>query len=667
MKLYSNEIVFRGHPDKVADQISDALLDKYLMQDKNTRAGIEVVGGKNKIFVTGEVASKAKVNADYVVKRVLGSVGYNPYAYEVINNIGLQSEDIAQGVDVGGAGDQGMMFGYACNNTSKLLPKAMVILQYLSRYYDLLRQKDNRFLPDGKAQITGYYDNDFNLVKIKTFTISYQNTELDRHETDEIIKQKALEICNIYNIGVEEFLINPTGKFLIGGFDGDAGLTGRKIVVDNYQSFANVGGGAFCVDGDTEYLTKDGWMSMNNYKEGTEIAQWNNGVLEFVKPQAYIKCKANNLYHITSPTSYDMVLSDKHDLVIKTSKGNIIKKQLREILDENLNVKNGNIGSVPMFFTYQNDLKGIDLSENEIRLQIAYCADGSMLSSKHWNGRIRVKKNYKKERLEYLLAITNTNYKASQDGDCSIYYFNPPINNKSLKECFGECNYNQFKVIADEIFRWDGSIEDKVFRTTLKDDADFIQFVLMSVLGTRVSIGRDDRVGELTYNGYERKSVCYEVRVCKNKYSALRFNKTGKFQIEIKPFISNDGFMYCFSVDSGMLILRRNDRVFITGNSGKDSTKVDRSGAYKARHIARKILLENSLKWCEVQLSYAIGIAEPLAIYIDSNIGNINPSKDLYEECIPSNIIKQFNLTEPIYEETAMFGHFGNSQFVWER
>ena len=667
MKLFSNEIVFRGHPDKVCDQISDAILDECLRQDKYSRVAVETMGGKGKIFVTGEITTNAKLDVEQIIKGVLVDIGYSADEYEIINNIGKQSLDIALGVDIGGAGDQGMMFGYACNDTEELLPLAQVILQKLSKEYFKLTKMFGDFLPDGKAQITGYYDDDFKLTKIKTFTISYQNTETDRKITDGLLKKIAINICKFYDIEVEEFLINPTGKFLIGGFEGDAGLTGRKIVVDTYHSFANVGGGAFCVDGDTEYLTKDGWMSMNNYKEGTEIAQWNNGVLEFVKPQAYIKCKANNLYHITSPTSYDMVLSDKHDLVIKTSKGNIIKKQLREILDENLNVKNGNSGSVPMFFTYQNDLKGIDLSENEIRLQIAYCADGSMLSSKPWNGRIRVKKNYKKERLEYLLAITNTNYKASQDGDCSIYYFNPPINNKSLKECFGECNYNQFKVIADEIFRWDGSIEDKVFRTTLKDDADFIQFVLMSVLGTRVSIGRDDRVGELTYNGYERKSVCYEVRVCKNKYSALRFNKTGKFQIEIKPFISNDGFMYCFSVDSGMLILRRNDRVFITGNSGKDSTKVDRSGAYKARQIARKILLENSLKWCEVQLSYAIGIAEPLAIYIDSNIGNINPSKDLYQECIPSNIIKQFNLTEPIYEETAMFGHFGNSQFVWER
>ena len=166
-KLYSNEIVFRGHPwpDKVADQISDALLDAYLQQDKNSRCGIETVGGKGKIFITGEVTSTASVNVEEVVKRVLSDVGYSTN-YEIINNIGQQSPDIALGTndDVGGAGDQGMMFGYACNQTEEMLPTAMVILQKLSKQYDELRKKDARFLPDGKAQITAYYDDEMNLL-----------------------------------------------------------------------------------------------------------------------------------------------------------------------------------------------------------------------------------------------------------------------------------------------------------------------------------------------------------------------------------------------------------------------------------------------------------------------------------------------------------------------
>ncbi len=246
MRLFSNEIVFRGHPDKVCDQISDALLDEYIKGDKKSRCAIETVGGKGKIFITGEVTSNSSVDVESVVKRVLMDVGYS-LDYEIINNLGVQSIDIALGTndDVLGAGDQGMMFGYACDDNIYYLPTAMVILKELSREYDNILKKDNRFKSDGKAQITGYYDDNMKLIKIKTFTISYQNTEKERKSTDKIIIDICNSICSKYNIEVEDYLINPTGKFEIGGFLGDAGLTGRKIVVDSYQGFAPVGGGAF--------------------------------------------------------------------------------------------------------------------------------------------------------------------------------------------------------------------------------------------------------------------------------------------------------------------------------------------------------------------------------------------------------------------------------------
>lgn len=246
MRLYTNEIVFRGHPDKVCDQISDALLDAYLKEDKHSRCGIEVMGGKGKIFITGEVTSKASVDVESIVKRVLKDVGYDTN-YEIINNLGKQSPDIAMGTndEVGGAGDQGMMFGYACNDTKELLPIAMVILQRFSKWYDKERLNCSYLRSDGKAEITGCYDDNMKLKKIKYFTISYQNDEEHRDYTDNLIKEACLSICKDYDIEIEEFLINPTGRFEIGGFEGDSGLTGRKIVVDSYQSFARVGGGAF--------------------------------------------------------------------------------------------------------------------------------------------------------------------------------------------------------------------------------------------------------------------------------------------------------------------------------------------------------------------------------------------------------------------------------------
>ncbi len=245
--IYSNEIVFRGHPDKVCDQISDALLDAYLEEDKNSRCGIEVVGGKGLIVVTGEVTSIGKVDVEKTVKRVLKDIGYKN-DYKIINNLGIQSADIALGTNekVMGAGDQGMMFGYATNETKEYLPKAMVILQKLSMAYDELRKKESDiFYPDGKAQITGYYDENMHLKKIKTFLISYNNSEEKREYSDQKLIDICNKICKEENVEVEEYIINPTGKFKIGGFEGDSGLTGRKIVVDSYHSFAKVGGGAF--------------------------------------------------------------------------------------------------------------------------------------------------------------------------------------------------------------------------------------------------------------------------------------------------------------------------------------------------------------------------------------------------------------------------------------
>ena len=248
MKLFSNEIVFRGHPDKVCDQISSAILDECLRQDETSRCGIEVMGGKGKIFITGEITSNAKFDVEKIARRVLRDIGYRD-DYEIIDNLGKQSADIALGTndEVSGAGDQGMMFGYACSDTEKYLPVAMVILQELSMKYDELVHSDEDFYPDGKAQITGIYDDDFNLLKIKDFTISYNNSERNRERTDKILKDIVNEICQRYDLEIERFLINPTGRFEIGGFEGDAGLTGRKIVVDAYQSFSNVGGG--CMNG----------------------------------------------------------------------------------------------------------------------------------------------------------------------------------------------------------------------------------------------------------------------------------------------------------------------------------------------------------------------------------------------------------------------------------
>ena len=659
-KLYSNEIVFRSHPDKVADQIAAAILQECMSQDKNTRAGIEVAGGKGKIILTGEITTKAKFNVKNIVKAVLTDVGYST-KYKIINNLGVQSPDIAQGVDVGGAGDQGMMFGYACNEPKQYLPKAMVILQRFAKWYDLVRWAQPwLFYPDGKAQITGVYDENFKLLRIKTFLVSYQNPENNRATSDKLIKRAINRICEGFGVKVEQILINPTGKFLIGGFDGDAGLTGRKIVVDAYQSFANVGGG--CVDADTEYLTNKGWKKISNFTTGDLVGQWDNGKLEFVKPINYIKLPAEKMYHFKTTQNVDMVLSENHNFLYRTSKGNYQKKKVHEILKE-YERPQGSRAEIPLFFKYDFDKNGIELSNNDIKLQVAICADGTLLAdSKKWDCRIRVKKHYKIKALRKILEYKD--YSETKDNEFSIFWLKAPIYSKDLYKCFSGVNRTQASIIVEEVLKWDGDRVSK-FRTTKKQDADFIQFLYMGLYGRFASITIDDRVGELQ-GKYTRKSIDYLVQYKKVKYSnCLRKKLERHSKLEITE--EKHDLMYCINVPSHNLVLRRNNRVFITGNcmNGKDPSKVDFSAAHKARQLAVRFLKIYHLKWCEVQLSYAIGMDEPLAIYIDSDKGNIEVPKRIYKECTPRRIREDLGLDIINYYDLAKYGHFtGEEKYV---
>ena len=264
-KYYSNEIVFRGHPDKVCDQISDALLTAYLSGDENSRCGIEVMGGKGKIFITGEVTSKANVDVDEIVRSVLRDVGYDSHRYEIVNNIGLQSADIALGTNdnVGGAGDQGMMFGYATNETENYMPVSLDLSHLIvSTLADIRREgKEMTYLrPDSKSQVTVQYSDDGTPERIDTIVVSTQHDEFDDDDERMLATIKA-DVLNILIPRVKaqiksekvlklfddqiKYYVNPTGKFVIGGPHGDTGLTGRKIIVDTYGGKGAHGGGAF--------------------------------------------------------------------------------------------------------------------------------------------------------------------------------------------------------------------------------------------------------------------------------------------------------------------------------------------------------------------------------------------------------------------------------------
>ncbi len=240
-KFITVESVTDGHPDKVCDQISDAILDAYLAQDPNSRVAIETFGCHGLLVIGGEVTSKGNVNPIEIVQRVYKDIGYHE-DLEIITRIEKQSLDIAQGVDTGGAGDQGIMYGFATDETPEFLPKEIVLVHKITKALAEFRRHNPEFAwlkPDGKAQITLQGN------KLKTILISVQHDkDIEQDELKSLIIKKFLPTL-VEDLSDVEFLINPTGKFELGGFEADTGLTGRKIMVDTYCGLMPHGGGAF--------------------------------------------------------------------------------------------------------------------------------------------------------------------------------------------------------------------------------------------------------------------------------------------------------------------------------------------------------------------------------------------------------------------------------------
>ncbi len=239
-KNYTVESVTSGHPDKICDQISDAVLDECLKQDPFSRVAVEVFGGHGLVVVGGEITSKAEVDFSGVAKKVYRDIGHNG-EIKVISNVFKQSPDIAQGVDTGGAGDQGIMYGYATNETEQFLPVGVVLSHKLARQLEDARRsnKITWLKPDGKSQVT------IENGKVKTVLVSTQHEDgIDNAEIRAaVIKNIIASVLG--DISGVEILVNPTGKFVQGGFDADTGLTGRKLMVDTYGGLIPHGGGCF--------------------------------------------------------------------------------------------------------------------------------------------------------------------------------------------------------------------------------------------------------------------------------------------------------------------------------------------------------------------------------------------------------------------------------------
>lgn len=254
--LFTSESVTEGHPDKISDQISDAVLDAVLAVDPTGRVACETLVTTGLVVIAGEITTKANINFDKIARQVINEIGYNDASYgfdcntcSVLRAVGTQSPDIAQGVDTGGAGDQGLMFGYACNETPELMPLPIQLAHNLSRKLSEVRRNGTLgyLRPDGKSQVSVEYANGKPL-RVEAVVISSQHAdEVTTEQLREDILEKVIKTTIDSDLLDEEtkYHINPTGRFVVGGPMGDAGLTGRKIIVDTYGGYAPHGGGAF--------------------------------------------------------------------------------------------------------------------------------------------------------------------------------------------------------------------------------------------------------------------------------------------------------------------------------------------------------------------------------------------------------------------------------------
>jgi len=255
--LFTSESVTEGHPDKIADQISDAILDACFEQDPFSRVACETLTATGLVVIAGEITTKAYVDFQSLVRGVVASIGYDNALYgfdsntcAVISSINKQSGDIAMGVDTGGAGDQGMMFGYASNETPELMPTAISLAHKLCLKLTEVRKKGllPYLRPDGKSQVTVEYDENHKPVRIDAVVISTQHAEtVTTEELRADILKHVIQATLPATLLDEDtkYHINPTGRFVIGGPMGDTGLTGRKIIVDTYGGMGRHGGGAF--------------------------------------------------------------------------------------------------------------------------------------------------------------------------------------------------------------------------------------------------------------------------------------------------------------------------------------------------------------------------------------------------------------------------------------
>lgn len=434
--------------------------------------------------------------------------------------------------------------------------------------------------------ILEYHDNgNFNVVKnidkLKKMINTEQVADYFEYQAVSVGLNKS-KSCNIQTLTLDDNFIKSCENGEELGFS----ISKKCPILNSYTmgihkaSTTLLGGYSGCVDADTEFFNGKEWKRIVNYDKNDMVLQYNKDKsATLVYPQQYHKYPAKTLTQFESKYGINQVLSDEHNVVYYGRRHeNIIIKSFKEIKDKHVKTKKGFSGRFITHFSYGD--KGIDLTNEQIMLQVAVIADGTINEYGDKPCRFHIKKDRKKQRLRYLFELNKIDYREKEsavDGYVD-FYIDPPTKEKTFGAHWYKCTQEQLKIIADECLLWDSSPTNnkKIFSTNDKASADFIQFAFSSN-GMRARVSRHNRVSQKYITGekeYERKTEEYQVTVAQNS-GLVSILASGDKKIRMKDYQTRDGFKYCFTVESSMLVLRRDGCIFITGNSGKTSYIID--------------------------------------------------------------------------------------------
>ncbi len=821
MKKYviTSESVTEGHPDKVCDQISDAILDNLIAQDPNSRVAVETMVTTGSVHVAGEITTRGFLDVQRIARDVLKEIGYTDPRFGIdYEDAGVwvsihgQSTDISQGVTEGigddkeqGAGDQGMMYGYACNETEEYMPLPIVLAHKLTQRLSIVRKTGiiKGLGPDGKSQVSIEYE-DEKPKRITSVVIAQQhiNDVSEEFLRREILEKVVKPICKNYMDENTKVHINATGRFVIGGPEGDTGVTGRKIIVDTYGGVGRHGGGAFCVTGNALVNTEKGLIPIKELKNRTndlivktdisptKAEQWlYNGEMETVK--------------ILTKDGYELEGTKNQNIRVIDENGDYVWKRADELKPgdwiaiqkkNRLFANDFDTSSFSFFHKPGTFRKNIFNFPNSLTEDYAYLlgllvGDGNCMmdggiaicvceEEQKRNVQNLYKKLFGKEgkifghwayfggiELRSFLKYLGLDKKRAWEKNVPKSIFKSPPN---IMAAFLRGLFDTDGTIR-KTGRKDNSLDIKL-TTTSYDIASGVQQILLnfgivsniqmvitkgkiSEIGGRKIICQRDlyhirikgfesvklfkqnigfglsrknsvlssvdftiksdrliipnqrerikrlwnklpspvkqqdkcKIGRLTRNpkGKSTKELTYhKLRQFLDAYAEF-FEGNFDFEYLRILYIMNHYYTKIKDVEDSIASVfditvpgahTFTANGFVCHNSGKDPSKVDRSAAYAARHIAKNIVAAGLADKCEVQLSYAIGVSKPTSIHIDCFGTNKIPEEKISQlvydnfELSPRGIIETLRLKRPIYKKTASYGHFGrnDADFTWE-